>query len=197
MCCWAPRGRRAGNAEILDQTDNACTWPSPEPRVLPGLGRKRRPVLTRAGFLLLLSNPSQRGDFTALGSKLQLSKYFFCYCCSWAVQTHPWSIRQVRRGEGRVFWAPNTHLRAAGKEHGGVALIARCMYFCVGRGPPILKGDGPDAVLAAPTLTLQAPHPCQAPGSARTRCRSGGACFCQADKGSQGARRSSQSSPGV
>lgn len=134
--------------------------------------------------LTLQPKPGRRLHSTCF--QIQLSKYFSCYCRSWAVQTRPWSMRQVRRGEGRVFRAPRTHSRVAGQERGGAALTARYVALLCGQRASHPNRRCSRCLLSCPNPHAASPHPCRLPGPARIHCRSPGACFFRADKGSPG-----------
>lgn len=59
-------------------------------------------------FLLLLSDPTQRGDFTADGSTLELSKYYSAPAAVGGHRPAPGTlVRQAWPME--IFWAPSTH----------------------------------------------------------------------------------------
>lgn len=90
------------------------------------------------------------GDFTADGSKLELSNIYSAtqLRSHWAAQTCSWSICQT--GQCRLLQACSTHFRTKGEALVSMAFLRGAWGSCVGRGRPVLEGDAAQAFSAAP-----------------------------------------------
>lgn len=107
LCATGPPGAGPGRQHLNTLLDRQCSAPgwAQQPAShtrFSGLNEKCRCVLMRVGFSPI-SDPSQRSDFTADGSKLKLSKCLFCYCSSWTAQTCPGAFQTgLAHGESRI-----------------------------------------------------------------------------------------------